>query len=151
MVTPIAPRRARGPEAGQALVLALVAVLLLTAALALAAGALVSRMQRVQRDADRTDLLALTDAAVAETLANLAAWPVSAGVEPRSFGGGTIRSSVRRGGAKSFTITAGASVRRGRLEVEVRGRLTEHGPVVDSWRRLPPAGEDAGGSFQDSP
>jgi Flp pilus assembly protein TadG len=127
------------PETGQVLVVALVAVLLLAAAFALVSGTLVSRMQRAQRAADETDLLALTDAAVAETLANLAAWPVSAGVERRSFGGGTIESTVQRGGGKSFTIVAEATVRRGRLSVEVRGRLTELGPVVDSWRRLPPA------------
>jgi len=144
MVT--APRR--DPESGQALVLALVATLLLTAALALAAGTLVSRMQRAQRTADRTDLLALTDAAVAETLANLAAWPSSAGVEPRSLGEGTLRSRVERGGGKSFTIIAEATVRRGRMAVGVKGRLTEHGPAVDSWRRLPPAVEETGGGFQ---
>lgn len=141
----------RGPEAGQAVVLALLAVLLLTAALALAAGTLVSRMQRIQRAADRTDLLALADAAVAETLANLAAWPVSGGVEPKSLGGGTIRSTVRRGGGKSFTITAEATVRRGNLTVEVKGRLTDHGPEVDSWRRVAAGESGAGGSFQDSP
>ncbi|HLE82732.1 MAG TPA: hypothetical protein VJG13_00210, partial [Thermoanaerobaculia bacterium] len=113
----------------------------------LVAGTLVSRMQRAQRASDETALLALTDAAVAETLADLAAWPVSPGVARRSFGGGTIASTVRRGGGESFTIVADATYRRGRLSVEVKGRLTELGPQVDAWRRLPPVPEDTGGSF----
>lgn len=149
MVTRDAVRSRRGAESGQALVLALVAILLFTAAVALVAGILVSRMKRAQHEADQTDLLALTDAAVAETLANLAARPASAGVPPRSFGGGTIESTVQLGGGKSFTIVAEATIRRGRLSVEVEGRLTELGPVVESWRRLPPASEDSGRGFTD--
>lgn len=70
------------------------------------------------------------------------------GIEPRSFGDGTIQSRVERGGGKSFTIVAEATMRRGSLAVEVKGRLTEHGPVVDAWRRLPPAGDATGGGFQ---
>jgi len=139
--------RRGGSESGQALVVALVAVLLLGAALALVAGTLVSRMQRAQRAADDTTLLALTDAAVAETLADLAAWPVSPGVSTRDFGGGTIGSTVRHGGGKSFTIVAEATYRRRRLEGEGKGRMTDLGPQVDGWRRLPPA-QETGGGFQ---
>lgn len=145
------PCRPARRESGQALVLALVAVLLLSAALALAAGTLVARMKRSQREAVRIELLALADAAVAETLADLAAWPVSAGVAPRRFGGGTIESTVQRGGAQSFTIVARASVGRQDLSVEVLGRMTELGPRVDAWRRLPPAASGPGGSFQGLP
>lgn len=146
MVSPRARRR--DAESGQALIVALIAVLLLGAGLALVASTLVSRMRRAQEASDRTALLALTDAAVAETLANLAAWPVSPGVASRELGGGTIASTVRRGGGGGFTIVAEATYRRGRLSVEVKGRLTELGPQVDSWRRLPPGDEPGGGSFQ---
>lgn len=140
-------RRPDRGEEGQALVVALVALLLLGAALALVAGTLVARMNRVRAEARETVLLALGDAAVAETLANLAAWPVSPGVAPRDFGGGTIESRVTRLPHDGFTAVAQAAYRGESLSVEVKGRLTELGPVVDGWRRLPPDDGD-GGSFQ---
>lgn len=140
----------RRADSGQGLVVALVALLLLGAVFALVAGMLVSRMQRAQDDARETVLLALADAAVAESLANLAAHPGSAGVERRPFGGGTIESTVTRTGREGFRLTAVATYRGEGLTVEAVGRLTELGPVVDGWRRVPAseAEEGGGGSFQ---
>lgn len=139
---------ARKGESGQALLIALVVLLLLGAVLALVATLLVSRMERVQERTRDTALLALADAAVAESLANLAARPVSPGVERRPFGGGTIESRVTRGGGDRFTVVARATFRGGTLLVEAKGRLTELGPVVDSWRRVPASEARAGGSFR---
>lgn len=143
--------KARQAESGQALLVALVVLLLLGAVLAVVAALLVSRMERVQERTRDTALLALSDAAVAESLASLAAWPASPGVDPRPFGGGTIESRVTRGAGDSFTLVARATYRGGALTVEAKGRLTELGPVVDSWRRVPAAEAGGGGSLDPLP
>lgn len=135
-------------ESGQALLVALIALVLIGAALALVAGLLVGRMNRVQERTRDTALLALSDAAVAETLADLAAWPSSPGVARRALGGGTIESRVAHGAGGTFTVVATAAYQGGALTVEARGRSTELGPVVDTWRRLPPAAGDRGGSIR---
>jgi hypothetical protein len=135
-------------ESGQALLVALVVMLLLGAVLSVVAALLVSRMERVQERTRDTALLALADAAVAESLANLSALPTSAGVDPRPFGGGTIESRVTRGGGESFTLVARATYRGRTLVVEARGRLTELGPDVDSWRRVPAGERERGGGFR---
>lgn len=139
--------RRRG-ESGQALVLALAAVLVLGAALALVAGSLVSRMQRLRVETRDTALLALADAAVAETLANLAGRPSAGGLDPHAFGGGSIESEVSHGAGGAFRVVASASYRGGALRVEVRGLSTDEGPRVTSWRRLPARPDAGGGGFQ---
>ncbi len=138
----------RPGERGQALVLALLAVLVLGAALALVAGSLVSRMQSLRVETRETALLALADAAVAETLANLAGRPSAGGLDAKPFGGGTIESTVSLGAAGGFTLVARASYRGAAMEVEVRGRITDEGPRVTAWRRLPARSESGGGGFQ---
>lgn len=138
----------RPSERGQALVLALLAVLVLGAALALVAGSLVSRMQRLRVESRETALLALADAAVAETLANLAGRPSAGGLAEKPFGGGTVESTVAHGAAGAFTLVAHASFRGAEMGVEVRGRITDEGPRVTAWRRLPASGESGGGGFQ---
>jgi hypothetical protein len=137
-----------GEESGQALLIALIALILIGVALALVAALLVGRMNRVQERTRDTALLALSDAALAETLADMAAWPASPGVDRRPFGGGTLESRVAHGAGGSFTVLATATFRGGILTVEARGRSTELGPVVDSWRRVPPSAGDRGGSFR---
>ncbi|MGD2116157.1 MAG: hypothetical protein PVG07_13975 [Acidobacteriota bacterium] len=124
-------------ERGQALVGALVAVVLVGAAFAVLAGLLIARMHRVRDEVRRTELTALADAAMAETLANLAASPVYPGVAERELDGGTIRSEVRHGAGGSFTIRVRAAYRGGVLAAEARGRQTPTGPRVTSWRRIP--------------
>jgi hypothetical protein len=127
-------------ERGQALVGALVAVVLLGAAFAVLAGFLISHMNRVRDEVRRTELTALADAAMAETLAHLAASPVYPGVVERDLDGGTIRSEVGHGAGGSFTIRVRATYRGAAMDVEARGRTTSTGPRITSWRRVP-AGE----------
>ena len=139
----------RPGERGQALVLALLAVLVLGAALALVAGSLVSRMQRLRVESRETALLALADAAVAETLANLAGRPSAGGLAEKPFGGGTVESTVAHGAAGAFTLVARASYRGATIEVEVVGRIADEGPRVTGWRRLPtPPPASRGGGFE---
>ena len=142
----VSPRRA---EAGQALVLALTVVLLLAAAFGLVAGFLVSRMNAARDDSRRTVLLALSDAAVAESVAHLAASPVYPGLEERAFGGGTIASRVSRPAADLAVVRARASFEGRTLVVDVEVRLSDDlPPTTVGWRRVPPAeAESHGGSF----
>jgi hypothetical protein len=127
----------RRRERGQVLVGALVAVVLLGAAFAVLAGLLIARMNRVRDEVRRTELTSLVDAAMAETLAHLAASPVYPGLIERDFGGGTIRSDVRHGAGDSFTIRVRVTYRGRSAAAEARGRTTPTGPRVASWRRVP--------------
>ena len=149
-------RRGCGPgpagrpgERGQAMVVVLTLVLLLGVALAVVAALLVSRMERVQAESRRVAVSALSDAAMAETLAHLAALPTYGGVPERPFGGGTIRSTVEHGAGKTFVIRSVARFQGAAVEVEARGRIGGRGPEVESWRRLPPgaSGDDSGSAF----
>ncbi len=136
----------RRRESGQALVIALTVGLLLAAAFALVAGFLVSRMHRASEATRRVVLLALSDAAVAESVANLAASPVYPGLEERAFGGGTIASRVSRPAADLALVRARAAYEGQRLVVEVRVRTPEdEPPYTIGWRRVPPAEQATGG------
>ncbi len=140
------PRRS---ESGQALVVALTVVLLLAAAFSLVAGFLVSRMSSARDDSRRIVLLALSDAAVAESVANLAASPFYPGVGERPFGGGTIASRVSRPAADLAVVRVRATYQGGALVVEARVRLSDDAPPTTvGWRRVPAAeAEGHGGSF----
>jgi len=141
LVTP-RPRRA---ERGQALLTALVAVVLLGAAFALLASLLVARMNRVRDEVRRTELTALLDGAMAETLANLATSSVYPGVQEHPLGGGAIRTEVRHGAGGQFVIRAEARLHGARLAVEARGHTTDTGPRVTSWQRVVPEVEGVEG------
>lgn len=149
LVTAPYNRAGKGSSDGHVLLVALMAILLLGAALSLLAGFLVQRMYRVRAELERTRLTALVDAAMAETLANLASNSVYPGVAERELGDGSIRSEVRHGTGGSFVIRARADLRGRAAAVEARGRRTPTGPRVTSWRRLPPPepapGETHGG------
>lgn len=138
-------RASRGSERGQALLAALVAVALLGAAFALLAGLLISRTNRVRDEVRRTELTALLDAAMAESLANLATSPVYPGVDEHPLGNGTIVTEVRHGTGGEFVIRAEARLRGAAVAAEARGRMTDTGPRVTSWRRQPAEADDEPG------
>ncbi len=141
--------RSRRGESGQALVVALTVVLLLAAAFGLVAGFLVSRMNLARDETRRTVLQALSDAAVAESVANLAASSVYPGLEERAFGGGTISSEVSHPAADLAVVRAEASYEGRRLVVDVRVKLSDEAlPNTIGWRRVPPAEAARGGSFK---
>lgn len=99
----------RPGESGYALVTALLAVFLLSVALALVGASLQLRMRLVQDEARDLRLRALSDAALAETLARLAESAYFDGVEERPFGGGAIRSEVRFLAPGRFEVVATAA------------------------------------------
>ena len=80
---------------GFALASVLLAILLLSIGLALVAASLQLRMKLVRREARTVTLTALSDAVLAETLAELSQDAHYGGVPERDFGGGRLRSEVR--------------------------------------------------------
>lgn len=127
----------RRGESGHVLAVVLLATLLLGAGLAIVAARATADRRALAADEERVVLGALADAAVAETLAALAARLRAPGVAPRPFGGGTHESTVTHHRGRRFTITAVARYRGRALAVEVEGRMARHGPVTDGWRRVP--------------
>ena len=81
-------------ESGVALLWALLAVTAVAASVLLVASAVASRQPSSRYDHRNVVLTALSDAAMAETLARLSSDPACSGIDERPFGGGTIASTV---------------------------------------------------------
>jgi len=128
--------RKRTGEGGFALLLALVVILLVSIALALLAAGLQIRMRLVRQEELTLQLLALSDAAVAETLSSLTYDPYFDGVEEQSFGGGRIASTVKFLGPGRFEVLASATY-AGRERV-VRAEVVRDpaGTRVVAWSRV---------------
>lgn len=127
----------RRGESGFALMMALVVILLLSIALGLLAASLQLRLRLVREDAESVILSALSDAAVAEAVANLARSAYYSGSPEHAFGGGKIASRVEPAGAGIFEViaTAGFAGRTRTVEAEViRAPGTAR---VRRWRRAP--------------
>lgn len=123
-------------EAGFVLPAVLLGILLLSIGLALAAASLQLRMRLVRREAQSLTLTALSDAAVAETLALLSQDPDYGGVPERAFGGGRLRSDVRRLSPVRYEVVATAAYagRERTVEAEVARPPGTPARVV-RWRR----------------
>jgi ABC-type Co2+ transport system permease subunit len=87
----------------------------------------------LQTERRQVNLIALSDAALAETLAGLAADPSFSGVSAHPFGNGTIASTVSPAGHGLVTVVARARFAgwQGTLKAEVE--VT--GPRVVRWSR----------------
>ncbi len=130
--------RHRRSESGQALILALLALLLVSVASALLAGSLLLHLRAARHEAEDIRLVALADAAVAAALAELAASPASRGLTERDFGGGSIASDIDRPEPERAVVVAWAVYRGRTRRVRAEVRLTATGPRVVAWRPLPP-------------
>lgn len=123
-------------ESGFALPAVLLAILLLSIALALVAASLQLRMGLVRREARSVTLTALSDAALAETLAELSEDAHFLGVPEHALGPGRLRSEVRRLSPGRYEVVATA-VHAGRertVEAEVLRPIGAPARVV-RWRR----------------
>ena len=112
-------------------------IFLLSIALALLAASLQLRMRLVREDAQTVILTALSDAAVAETLANLVQSPDYPGAPEHELGQGTISTKVESLGPGLYDVIAVAkySGRTRTVEAEIfRAPGIAH---VRRWRRLP--------------
>lgn len=127
-----------GGERGFAVLLSLVVLLLVSVALALLAVSLRLEMWSAARDASRTRLTALSDAALAMTLARLAAnRGVYGGLQQEELDGGVMSSRVRRLARGRMQIVV--TVRyRGRVRVsEALAQRTGSTLQVLRWWRIP--------------
>lgn len=122
-------------EDGFALPGALLALLLLSVALALVAASLQLRMGLVQRESRSLTLTALSDAALAEALARLSEDAAFRGTPEHAFGGGTLENEVHPISGVQFDITASATY-AGRKRVVEAGVLRPPGQTarVVQWR-----------------
>lgn len=124
-------------ESGYALLTALLVIFLLSVALAVLAVSLQIRLRTTTDDARRVVLSALSDAAVAEAVANLAQSAYYSGAPEHPFGGGWIASQVEPAGASLFTVTATATY-KGRQRVVEATVFRSPGEAVQvrRWRRV---------------
>jgi len=129
--------RRAGGESGMALVAALIVILLLGGALALLAASLQLRMRVVRDETRGIRLTALSDAAVATTLAELADLWSFPGLAERSYGAGTIASEVREIDYTHNEIVTRAAYAGRVRRVRVVVARTGAGLQVSGWRRLP--------------
>jgi len=118
------------PRQGYGLLLALVVIVVMMTALGLLASSLRMGMQEVKRELRTVSLIALTDAAMAETLANLAADNNFDGVQEYRFGDGLISSEIRPLGPRKVEIRARASYGGHDRTLLAEVRLTPSGPLV---------------------
>jgi hypothetical protein len=120
---------------GSALVVAIVALAVTATTIAIASGVIRSRASGIRLMDRDVRTVALADAALAETLARLAANPDTDGLSTRPFGHGTIRASVeRRSGVATGVEAVGIA---GGWEVVLTAELRWSGgrPEVVRWRR----------------
>jgi hypothetical protein len=121
-------------EAGFGLLGALIVIFLLSIALALLAGSLQLRMRE---DAQTVILTALSDAAVAEALANLVQSPDFPGAPEHEFGQGKIATQVESLGPGLYDVVAVAKYSGRTRTVEAEVFRAPGIARVRRWRRLP--------------
>ncbi len=133
----------RDRERGVALVFALATLTLLAVTIAAVAGELRSRGAAVSIDERSVRAAALCDAAIAETLAEIADGGAAfRGIGERAFGGGGIASTVRPLGEWEVEVTAVG--RQGDWQMTARLRVLIHGaPRVQWWQRTQGPAQDA--------
>jgi len=117
-------------QQGHGLILALVVLVVMMTALGLLASSLRMGMQGLQREIRTVSLIALTDAAMAETLAFLADDDRFDGVQEHAFGDGLISSEVRPLAEKRVEIIARATFGGHHRTLRAEVRLARRGPLV---------------------
>jgi hypothetical protein len=139
-----APRRAgssspaaiRRREGGQALLFALIVLLVLGLSLALLALSMRVRLEEQQREVRRVRLAQLLDGVVAETLAQLARDPRFGGIAQRSSpAGGEASSEVAPVTPRVVRIEAAARLGPRRARVTVVAEVLPGPPRILRWRR----------------
>ena len=121
-------------EHGSALVVALVAITLATLAAMAVGGLIQSRAIALRLDERDVRLFALSDAAMAETLARLAQDRDFPGIEEQPLGSGWIASRVERHHSTMATLTVEGRIPEWRAVIEAEVRLSAR-PLVVSWSR----------------
>lgn len=128
-------------QTGHALLVAMIIVLLVASAATMVAAQFGYRAQLISQESRRIHLVAMTDATIAESLANLSQSSSYAGVPEREFGGGTIGSEITSLPDSRRQILATASYRGWERRALARVRIESGGLVVEAWSALPTAGQ----------
>lgn len=129
----------RDRQSGHALFVAMIVMVLVASAVTMLATHYGLRARLVSQEARRIHLVALTDAAVAESLANLSESAGFGGVSQRDFGGGTLASEIEAIPPNRRVILATSSYRGWTRQVRVHVTLHIGSIQVDSWRVVPPS------------
>lgn len=116
----------------------MIVMVLVASAITLLATHFGFRARLVSQEARRIHLVALTDAAIAESLANLSESAGFAGVSRRDFGGGTLASEIESIPPNRRVIVATSSYRGWTRQVRVQVKLHTGSIEVESWSVLPP-------------
>ncbi|HKI06614.1 MAG TPA: hypothetical protein VKK31_31850 [Thermoanaerobaculia bacterium] len=127
----------RRRESGYAVLTSLLVIFLLAVALALLAGSLQLRMRLARQDGQSVILSALSDAAVAEAVANLARSASYSGSPKHEFGGGVIASEATSVGSGVFRVVATAKYAQRERVVEVEVFRAPGVARVHRWWRRP--------------
>ena len=122
-------------QRGFALLIAIGATALIAAAVMLVGRHLQIRYDEYRLDKRDVHLVALSDSAVAETLASLAADSGFPGIPSRPFGGGTVGSRVVPNGADSVTVEARGTYAGWMMTIRAEVSLSASGPRVMQWKR----------------
>jgi hypothetical protein len=133
-------RRGASPdtESGFALLTALLVLVLVALCLTLISISLLLHMRAVRQESQGVILTALSDAALAEAVANLAVDANFTGVQEHPLGSGRIVSQVSKLSATQFRIVATAKLGTRTRIVEVFVQRTPAATEVRQWRVLPP-------------
>jgi hypothetical protein len=134
----------RPAEQGFALLTSLFVLLLLSLVLALLAASLHLRLRMVHQESETLTLAALSDAALAEAVAHLAANSSFRGLDEHPYGGGALESRVEFLGPHRYRVTARATHagRARAVEAQVLRapgllRIWQWRPVAESPRAAP--------------
>jgi len=126
----------RHRESGQALLFALLALLIASMAAALVAADLSLRERALQEEAARVHVRGLLDGALADALARVAALrPL---LDEDSWGGGRTTAERIPLGLDDFLLSVTATYKAHRGAAEAHVLMTAGGPRVLSWRRVHP-------------
>jgi hypothetical protein len=129
----------RRGESGQALLFALLALLIASMAAALVAADLALRERALQEEAARAHVRGLLDGAIADALAREAAHrPL---IDEDAWGGGTTTVEKIERPPLQFVLRVTATYKAHRGAAEALVLRTLSGPRVQSWRRLHPGPE----------
>ena len=122
-------------EHGFAIIFAIAATALISAAVLLAGNHLQSRYDAHKTELRDVKLIASSDAAMAETLARIAADRNFEGINQRDFDDTVIESSVTWQDDRVFVIVVKSTRGSWAATVKASGHLTTDGPLIDHWER----------------
>jgi hypothetical protein len=125
-------------DRGSSLLVAILALVVVSVAAQALHGILLRDLGGLRAERRAVELRALTDAALASTLARLQGDPTAPGAPRQRLGNGTFESLVRPAGAGLVDVLAAGETGGLRAVVSARVALGPDGPRVVRWERSAP-------------